>query len=508
MYKMRRKAGGGAIFCSSCGARIEQKTTVSKSKKKRKVCLAAAGVLALVCVCFIGKGFFGKKHEVIWSNGDLLCEGDDTLYYTAYGEVGSVSEDGEILEKFVTAEDYDTAMKSQSGVRTENLFLYEDYLYWSAYPGVSFNVTESEEEGGVFRVKTDGTGFEQLVSYPYPELGITSMGVIDGELGLSVDGVNACICIIQFGKETDEYTTLDGHTLVSRCGEFTEADRGEVVYADKDYLYFKEGRLPLDGGELEETTDCYEIPNTLFTCDISGKEMAVAAMDGTLGYYLWDEGKWCIFDKEMKETYGIDSFILSEGKAYGICSTEERVVVFDEDWNIEKVIEGIADLVLGCDIFQEKVFAFSRDEDTGEAVIRVYEDSVEASDVSDSQEEEAVAEEKSPLIVDASQGSVTLSGTLEWRVGEFVDTGMQKQMYILHLDSPISRLLYEDPDSGQVEEATAIEELDVLLPETVSEGDGRYDGWRVQVKGNIWPTFNAWYFNSFAMGVDQVIWEE
>ena len=508
------------VFCSSCGAGMESPKGTLKPKKKSNIFVAV--LLFLIVVSFWGKELFKKEHEVIWNDGEFLCEKDGILYYTAYGEVGSISADGEIQEKLVTVEVYNTVVKNHSGVCTENLFAYEGFLYWTAYPGFDLNIMESEEEGGIFRVKTDGTGFEQLVSYPYPELGVTSMGVIDGELWFSVKGVNDCVCKIQFGEETDEYITIDGHALISSCGEITEVSRGDVIYADDNYLYSEEGRRSLDGGELEEIADCYEIPTTSFICDITGKEMAVVTMDGDLGYYLWDEGKWCVFDKVLKETYGIDSFILSDGKAYGICNTEERVVVFGEDWEIEKVIEGITGLVWGCDISEGNIFVLFRDEETKGAVIRVYKNSEDAFEVLDRQEEMAVAEEKQellsensefgtekePLSVDASQGDVILSGTLEWRVGEFTDTGMKKQMYVLHLTPPVSQLIYNDPESEQAEMAEDIREIDLLLPDTVEEDDGRYDGCRVQVKGNIWPTYTAWYFNIFAMGVNEIIWEE
>lgn len=105
--------------------------------------------------------------------------------------------------------------------------------------------------------------------------------------------------------------------------------------------------------------------------------------------------------------------------------------------------------------------------------------------------------------IDAARGSVTLNGRLEYRVGTNVAETMAKEMYVLHVEPIIGELIYYNYDTNDVGFAEDIVEIDVS--ELYDEVEpGKYDGRMVTIEGEIWPTMNSYWFNSFAIGMESI----
>ena len=109
--------------------------------------------------------------------------------------------------------------------------------------------------------------------------------------------------------------------------------------------------------------------------------------------------------------------------------------------------------------------------------------------------------------IDATQGSVILRGILEYRRGTNAAETMAKEIYVLHVEPVISDLKYYSyEDEILIEEDVTEIDISGLYDE---EGvKGQYDGKNVLIEGEIWPTTNSHWFNSFAISMENIEFED
>lgn len=119
-------------------------------------------------------------------------------------------------------------------------------------------------------------------------------------------------------------------------------------------------------------------------------------------------------------------------------------------------------------------------------------------DVAESANDNEFINNQNSTVLDTTKGDITLTGTLEYRVEESSsENGYVKEMYILHLDTPIKEMIYYDYDSESNAVAKDIAEMDVLSD--LGGVKGQYDGYDLTVTGEISPNYTAYYFTYFSI---------
>lgn len=532
------------MYCTNCGKEIENESTfcsfcgtkIVKKKRNNKAIIVLIGIIVLFGVAFGGMiGGKGEKnntnimgeqgelkretHEVRWSNKSHIWEEGETIYYTYNGEVGILSEDGEIVEKLVVQNDYRVLDDYRDNWMTScDIFCSGEYIYW--YEGTNETI---------YRLQKENRELEKIISFPKTnntkteniESRYISMGTIDGELYVSVD-TPELEDITYIVKEKKEITSEE-RDMKCYVGELEKYQDCAINYADSKFLYTKGGdgrryihEEPLMYNENHEYWEDVSSEGYIYCInhdiqETNEKDIAYGTKY-EVGYYDWNTDK-------KTPIYGFDdsyrSLDLYEDKIYceELKEDSSYMLVFDLQGNLIESTELDMGTHNDWEICKGNIFKFNREYEElfgtryGIATIDFYQlDSgklIESAAVS--VEDENINNTNSQQVqkIDAARGSVVLNGRLEYRVGTNASETMAKEMYILHVEPIIGELIYYNYDTNDVEFAEDIAEIDISgLYDEVEPG--KHDGKMVTIEGEIWPTMNSNWFNSFAITLQSI----
>ncbi len=533
------------MYCINCGKEIENESTfcsfcgtkIVKKKRNDKVI-----VLIGIAVLF-GAAFFGmvdgkeekndtniteeqlnlkrENHEVRWSNKSHIWEDGETIYYTYNGEVGLLSEDGEITEKLIVQNDYRVLDDYKDNWMTSyDIFCSGEYIYW-------YEATNET----IYRLHKENRELEKIISFPKTnntktgniESRYISMGTIDGELYVSVD-TPELEDITYIIKEKKEIISEE-RDMKCYVGELEKYQDCAINYADSKFLYTKGGNgrryihEEIDTQKYNENHEYWEdVSSEGYIYCIDHDIQKTDEKDITygtkyeVGYYDWEDNK-------KTPIYGFDDtyrFLdLYEDKIYCEQLNDDisYMLVFDLQGNLIENTELDMGTHNDWEVCKGNIFKFNREYEElfgaryGTTTIDFYQlDSgklIESATVS--VEDENINNTYSQQVqkVDAARGSVTLKGRLEYRVGTNAAETMAKEMYVLHVEPMIGELIYYNYDTNDVEFVEDITEIDIsgLYDEVET---GKYDGRMVTIEGEIWPTMNSHWFNSFAISLQNI----
>ena len=534
------------MFCIKCGAEIDENdifcikcgTKIVKKKRNHKV-IVLIGIAVLFSVTFLGmtggkdrkndtnvKGeqldLKRENHEVRWSTKSHIWEEGERIYYTYNGEVGLLSEDGEIIDKLIVQNDYRVLDDYKDNWMTSyDIFCSGDYIYW-------YEATNET----IYRLHKDNRELEKIISFPKTnntktgniESRYISMGTIDGELYVSVD-TPELEDITYIVKEKKEITSED-RDMKCYVGELEKYQDYAINYADDKFLYTKGGpgrryihELPLMYNENHEYWEDVSSDGYIYCMDHEIQETDEKDKTfGTkyeVGYYDWEEDK-------KTPIYGFDNsycFLeLYEDKIYceQLSGDVSYMLIFDLHGNLIESTELDMGTHNDWEVCRGNIFKFNREYEElfgtryGVATIDFYQLDTGKLISNDTISEENVDKDnmnsQQVQKIDAARGRVTLKGRLEYRVGTNAAETMDKEMYVLHVEPIIGELIYYNYDTNDVEFVEDITEIDISgLYDEIEPG--KYDGKMVTIEGEIWPTMNSHWFNSFAMTMQSIEFE-
>lgn len=530
------------MYCTSCGKEIEKESTFcsfcgTKIVKKRRYgkVIILIGIVVILGMALLGMmcskekkndinireeklNLKGKSQEVKWSNNSHIWEENEKIYYTYNGEVGILSEKGEIIDKLIVQNDYRVLNDyKDSWMTSYGIFCSGEYIYW--YEAINETI---------YRLHKENRELEKIISFPKTndtktgniEAIYVSMGTINGELYVSIHTpeLQDITYIVREKKDV----VFEERGMKCYIGELEKYQDYAINYADSQYLYTKGGygRRYIHGEPMYNENHEYweDVCSDGYIYCMNHVIQETPEMDITygtkyeVGYYDWEENK-------KTPIYGFDdsyySLDLYKDKIYceQLNGDVSYMLVFDLQGNLIESTELDMGTYNDWEICKGNIFKFNREYEElfgtnyGITTIDFYQlDSgklIEEESVSEESEDNKNINSQYVQKIDAARGSVVLTGRLEYRKGANVAETTVKEMYVLHVEPMIGELIYYNYDTNEVEFAEDITEVDVSgLYDEVEPG--KHDGKTVSIKGEIWPTMNSHWFNNFAIGMESI----